>query len=118
MPFQTAVFDRSGQRGGQGLSDPVWIALIAAGPGLLAATLGFLNKAGLDRAIVHLAATGTKVAETQAAVVQIKKQTDGMTERIATLAGAKGVLEGHAQGMADAGVVPVVMVPKPEVKRK
>ena len=93
------------------MSDQVLIALIAAGPGLLAATLGFLNKAGLDRAIVHLAATGAKVQETQTAVVQIKKQTDGMTERIANLANAKGVLEGHAQGMADAGAVPVVLVP-------
>jgi hypothetical protein len=34
------------------------------------------------------------------------------------MAGAKGVLEGHAQGMADAGAVPVVLVPQAELQRK
>jgi hypothetical protein len=93
------------------LSDPVWIALIAAGPGLIASFVGLLNKAKLDRAEAHLVEAKTDVAV-------IKKQTDGMSERIADLACAKGVLEGHAQGMADAGTVPVMMVPQtPEVQR-
>jgi hypothetical protein len=108
-----------GQQGARGMmatDSNVVIAMIAAVAGfataLLGAVVGVYNNSLARRNEAH-------AEETKAAVQTIKAQTDGMTERGEALAKKVGVLEGHAQGMADAGTVPVMLVPQPaaEVKK-
>ena len=92
------------------MTDTVLISLVGAAAtvslAIVNGVFAMMSNARGKRNEAHL-------VETKADVAAIKTQTDGMTDRIATLAGEKGVLEGHAQGMLDAGAVPVVMTPRP-----
>lgn len=79
----------------------VWIALIGAVSAIASAGIGAYNNELARRSLRH-------TAETKADVAEIKKQTNGMSKRIETLAGEKGVLEGHAQGLVDAGALTIM----------
>lgn len=98
------------------LTDTVIISLVGAAATVIVsmvnAGFAWLGNARAKRNEGHL-------VETKEAVAMIQTQTNGMSDKIATLAGEKGVLEGHAQGMLDAGAVPVMIQqsPEPEVKR-
>ena len=85
------------------MTDTVLISLVGASATVLVsvvnATYALIGNARGIRNEGHL-------VENKAAIAAIRVQTDGMTDRIATLAGEKGVLEGHAQGLADAAAVP------------
>ena len=97
------------------MTDTVLISLIGAGATVILATVNgvfaLLANARAKRNEEHLLKTKDDVAV-------IKTQTDDMTERGEALAKKVGMLEGHAQGMADAGTVPVMLVPQPEPEAK
>lgn len=99
------------------MTDTVLISLVGA-----AATVSLAIVNGVFAMMANTRSKRNEghLVEAKADMAAIRVQTDGMTEHIVRLAAEKGVLEGHAQGMVDAGTVPVMMAPQsePELKRR
>ena len=104
------------------MTDTVLISLVGAAAtvslAIVNGVFAMMANARGKRNETQLKENSGHLVDTKADVAAIKLQTDGMTQRIETLAGEKGVLEGHAQGMLDAGTVPVMMAPQPEPELK
>lgn len=80
------------------MTDTVLISLVGAAATV---TLAIVNGVFAMMANARSKRNEDHLVENKAAIEVIKNHTDGMTERIATLAGEKGALEGHAQGVIE-----------------
>jgi len=77
---------------------PIWVALILAVPGTLAAIVSWLSLRQSKRNAADVQAVSLAVDEGNAQVVELKKNTDGMQKDLLALNRAQGRSEGVIAG--------------------